>query len=81
MSEDLSHRTLEAGQRDRTRVTKLLSLRDVLDRTSISRSLLYELIKDSNRPFPSPVHIRRRSLWIEGEVEQYMTDVISDERR
>ena len=80
MRNDLSHRKFEEDRREKSRVTKFLSLRDVLDRTSISRSLLYELIKDPNRPFPSPVHIRRRSLWIEGEVEQYMTDVISDER-
>ena len=81
MRENPSHQDFEKAQPERSRVTRFLSLRDVLDRTSISRSLLYELIKDPNRPFPSPVHIRRRSLWIEGEVEQYMTNVISDERR
>ena len=36
---------------------RFLSLRDVLDRLTISRSLLYELIKDPVQPFP------RRCIW------------------
>jgi predicted DNA-binding transcriptional regulator AlpA len=52
----------------------------VLDRLTISRSLLYELIKDPVRPFPSPVHLGRRSLWVEGEVEAYMRDVAESGR-
>lgn len=59
---------------------RFLSLRDVLDRLTISRSLLYELIKDPVRPFPSPVHLGRRSLWVEGEVEAYMRQVVDTER-
>ena len=60
---------------------RFLSLRDVLDRLTISRSLVYQLIKDPIRPFPAPVHIGRRSVWVEGEVEAYMQDVIKAERR
>lgn len=59
---------------------RFLSLRDVLDRLTISRSLLYELIKDPVRPFPSPVHLGRRSLWVEGEVEAYMREVAESGR-
>lgn len=59
---------------------RFLSLRDVLDRLTISRSLLYELIKDPVRPFPSPVHLGRRSVWIEREVETYMQAVVEAER-
>lgn len=59
---------------------RFLSLPDVLDRLTISRSLLYELIKDPVQPFPSPVHLGRRSVWVEGEVEAYMLDVIEAER-
>jgi len=59
---------------------RFLSLRDVLDRLTISRSLLYELIKDPVRPFPSPVHLGRRSVWIECEVETYMQAVVKAER-
>lgn len=60
--------------------TRFLSLRQVLDRTSISRSLVYQLIKDEERPFPAPVHIGRRSVWVEGEVEAYMRGVVDKER-
>lgn len=63
-----------------TATTRFLSLRQVLDRTSISRSLVYQLIKDEERPFPAPVHIGRRSVWVEGEVDAYMQAVIKDER-
>ena len=59
---------------------RFLSLRDVLERLTISRSLLYELIKDPVHPFPSPVHLGRRSLWVEGEVEAYMRDVAESGR-
>ncbi|WP_370234653.1 MULTISPECIES: helix-turn-helix transcriptional regulator [Henriciella] len=60
--------------------TRFLSLRQVLDRTSISRSLVYQLIKDRERPFPAPVHIGRRSVWLECEVETYMRHVVEAER-
>jgi predicted DNA-binding transcriptional regulator AlpA len=63
-----------------TKPTRFLSLRQVLDRTSISRSLVYQLIKDEDRPFPAPVHIGRRSVWIEGEVEGYMRQIVEAER-
>ena len=59
---------------------RFLSLRDVLDRLTISRSLLYELIKDPVQPFPPPVHLGRRSVWLEGEVEAYIRDVVDAER-
>ncbi len=60
---------------------QFLSLGDVLRRLTISRSLLYELIKDPDQPFPAPVHIGRRSVWVEGEVEAYMRGVIEAEDR
>ncbi|WP_276912375.1 helix-turn-helix transcriptional regulator [Hyphomonas atlantica] len=59
---------------------RFLSLQNVLDRLTISRSLLYELIRDPVRPFPAPVHLGRRSVWVEGEVEEYMREVAEAER-
>lgn len=59
---------------------RFLSLRDVLDRLTISRSLLYELIKDPVRPFPAPIHLGRRSLWVEGEVEAFIRKLVEAER-
>lgn len=61
--------------------TQFLSLRDVLDRLTISRSLLCELIKDRILPFPAPVHIGRRSVWVEDEVERYMQRVLQMARQ
>ena len=59
---------------------RFLSLRQVLDRMSVSRSLVYQLINDDERPFPPPVHVGRRSVWLEGEVEAYMRELIETER-
>lgn len=70
----------QAGPTTSTMPERFLSLRDILDRLTISRALLYELIKDPVRPFPAPVHIGRRSVWIEAEVDAYMRRVIEQER-
>jgi predicted DNA-binding transcriptional regulator AlpA len=59
---------------------RFLSLRDVLDRLTISRSLLYELIKDPVQPFPPPIHIGRRSVWEASEVEAYMQLILEEAR-
>lgn len=76
----IERRTHDSGGRRSDAPTRFLSLRQVLDRTSISRSLVYQLIKDEERPFPAPVHIGRRSVWLEGEVEAYMLKLIQAER-
>lgn len=76
-----AHRkTAQAARTTSTMPERFLSLRDILGRLTISRSLLYELIKDPVRPFPAPVHIGRRSVWIEAEVEAYMRRLIEEER-
>lgn len=59
---------------------RFLSLCDVLDRLTISRSLLYALIKDPVRPFPPPAHLGRRSVWLEDEVEAYIREIVDAER-
>jgi prophage regulatory protein len=78
----LSVRRPAAGTAPESSATpkRFLSLQDVLGRLTISRSLLYDLIKDPIRPFPAPVHIGRRSVWIEAEVEAYMRAVVEAER-
>ncbi len=70
-----------ADMHDNQAGLRFLSLRDVLDRLTISRSLLYELIKDPFQPFPAPLHIGRRSVWVEQEVERYMQTVLISARR
>ena len=64
-----------------TEEMRFLSLRGVLDRLTISRSLLYELMKDPVQPFPAPIHIGRRSVWVESEVDTYMQGVLQTARQ
>lgn len=59
---------------------RFLSLRDVLDGLTISRSLFYELIKDPIQPFPAPAHIGRRSVWITNKDEAYMISATNTSR-
>lgn len=69
------------GQFEQAETTfRFLSLAQVLNRVSVSRSTLYANIKDPTLPFPSPVHIGRRSVWIEHEVEAYMRAVVETSR-
>lgn len=72
---------LSADKGDSECGIRFLSLRDVLDRLTISRSLLYELIKDPVQPFPAPIHIGRRSVWVENEVESYMQEILIKARQ
>jgi predicted DNA-binding transcriptional regulator AlpA len=39
---------------------------------------LYRLIREDR--FPTPIHIGRRSLWVESEVRQYATRKIRESR-
>ena len=71
---------IDQASSDRRQPIRFLSLNQVLDRLSVGRSTLYSQIKDSVHPFPSPVHIGRRSVWVESEVEAFMTSLIESER-
>ena len=61
----------------RTAPRRFLSLTQVLDMLSVSRSTLYANIHNEELPFPKPVHIGRRSVWLESEVLDYMSAVVS----
>ncbi len=55
---------------------RLLSLRSVLDSVGVSKSSLYEMIKDPESPFPGPIKIGGRSMWIEADVILWKADVV-----
>ena len=56
--------------------TRLLTLRDVMHMTGLSRSAVYELMAQSR--FPKPIRIGRRAVrW----VEQEMLDFIASRPR
>lgn len=53
---------------------KLLLLRDVLDRTTLSRSEFYRRLSRGEVPRPVALGIQRRA-WIESEIDQYIQDL------
>ena len=59
---------------------RFLGLKQVLDLLSVGRSTLYAQIKDPQMPFPRPIHIGRRSVWIEGEVLKFMEAAVDRSR-
>lgn len=58
--------------------SRLLRLSEVLERTSISRTAIYELI--ARGEFPPPVKCGRMSRWIEFEVQAWI-DRLAQERK
>lgn len=55
---------------------RFLRLRSVLERTGLTRSTTYQMIKAND--FPSPVNIGLRAVgWVEDEVDGWIEDRIS----
>ncbi len=52
--------------------TRLLNLRSVIDRTSLSRTSIYRLMARAR--FPASVPLGGRVAWIESEVEAWVLD-------
>ncbi len=58
---------------------RVLRLPEVIERTGISRSLIYILIKEGK--FPKQIHISKRtSGWIESEINEWLEDRIAESR-
>ena len=58
---------------------RVLRLPEVIERTGISRSLIYRLIKEGN--FPKQIHTSKRtSSWIESEVNEWLDSRIAESR-
>ncbi len=55
--------------------TRLLHLREVLTRTSLSRTSIYRLMDLGS--FPAPVALGSRVAWIESEIESWVQDRIA----
>lgn len=56
---------------------KLLRLPQVIERTSLRRSTIYEMMRDGS--FPKPVKLNLRSNgWIESEITDWVTARIAD---
>lgn len=59
---------------------RILRLDAVLDRTGLSRSLIYQLVSEGN--FPAQIHLGARSVgWIEAEVDEWINARITMSRK
>jgi len=59
---------------------RICRLPDVIDRTGLSRSAIYELIRKSE--FPSQISLGPRTVgWIENEIEDWIDKRIQTSRR
>lgn len=58
---------------------RLLRIRQVCDRTGLSRSTVYELISEA--VLPKPVRISARTVgWIESEIDSFLQERIARSR-
>lgn len=56
---------------------RLMSLKDVTARTTLSKTSVYELMKEGR--FPKQVRLGSRSVaWVESEVEAFITSAINN---
>ena len=53
---------------------RLLTLKRVLERTSLGRTSIYQQIKEGT--FPAPVKVGKASRWVETELEQWMQELM-----
>ncbi len=58
--------------------TVLLSFKEVVARTSLSRSTIYRLLDEGS--FPLPIYLGTRRAFIEREVEAWIQDRIAEAR-
>lgn len=60
--------------------TQMLRIREVCQRTGVSKSQLYRLIDQAS--FPPPVRLGQRACgWVDAEVERWLQQRIADSRR
>ena len=58
--------------------TRLLHLREVLSRTSLSRSTVYRLMALGEGSFPQAVKLGARTSWVESEVQDWIDARIAE---
>ena len=56
--------------------TRVIKIKEVLDRTQVSRSQVYSLIAEGKFPKPIKLGGGRSSGWISSEVDQWIDDRI-----
>jgi prophage regulatory protein len=60
-------------------MSNLIRLPDVISRCAISRSAMYQMIKDG--AFPAPIRVQRRAVaWVETEINGWIEQRIAASR-
>ncbi len=58
---------------------RLIRLKDVLDRTALSRSVLYDLMSRGQFPHPTKAFYGgRTNVWSEGEIEDFIASRLAE---
>jgi len=57
---------------------KLLTLKEVMEKTSFKKSTIYKFIK--TKDFPKPLKIGTSSRWLENEVDSWIKHQITERR-
>ena len=60
-------------------IEELLGIRRVMSMTGLGRAFIYEKIKLNE--FPKAIRIGRRALWIQSELQEWIQERISANRR
>lgn len=59
---------------------RMLRVREVCERTGLSRTAMYRLAKEGH--FPKPIRLTtRRSGWLSDEVDEWITSRVAESRR
>jgi len=62
-----------------TKPRQFLRLKEVIQRTTYSRTRIYELMK--LREFPTQIHLGSRAVgWLESDIEEWVSQKISESR-
>lgn len=57
---------------------KLLNINEVKIKTSRSKSAIYRLMDTKN--FPTPIKLGRSVLWVESEIDAWITELMANSR-
>lgn len=75
-TENTSHNITNEHVTKQSQELRLISLKDVVIRTALSKSTIYQLIKDG--AFPKSVNITtRRVAWLAHEIDSWLSERIN----
>lgn len=76
LTENTSNNTTNEQTTPQNQELRLISLKDVVTRTALSKSTIYQLMKDG--AFPKQVNNgSRRVAWVEHEIDSWLSERIN----